>query len=77
MNNCTVTYIEEDVKELERLRSLIKADPDNQSLFYEYQNYFLLFLTTLKIAVNDGTLTEYDAWELREKYSVYAEEEEV
>ncbi len=74
MRNCTETYIEDDIKELERLRGLLKADPENQTLFYEYQNAFLLFLTTLKIAVNDGTLKEYDAWELREKYSRYIEE---
>ncbi len=74
MRHCTETYIEDDIKELERLRGLLKADPENQALFYEYQNAFLLFLTTLKIAVNDGTLKEYDAWELREKYSRYIEE---
>ncbi len=75
MNNCTITYLEDDVKELERLRGLIKAEPDNKSLYYEYKRFFMLFLTTLKIAVNDGTLNEYDAWELREKYSSYTGEE--
>lgn len=45
MRNCTETYIEDDIKELERLRGLLKADPENQTLFYEYQNALCMGIT--------------------------------
>lgn len=70
MSKVTRSYIEEDIKELERLKKLIPPDEDVCLESIDYKLYFTMFLTTLKIAVNNGTLTEYEAKELREKYSL-------
>ena len=70
----TYQYIQEDIEELEKLKKRMKAGKKDIMAFYDYEQQYLLFLTTLKIAVNNGTLKEYEAVDLKEKYSHYDEE---
>lgn len=69
VSEATRQYIEDDIQELERLKKLIPPNTDECMEIINYKLYFQMFLTTLKIAVNNGTLTEYEADELRRKYA--------
>lgn len=69
--NSTYQYLQEDITELERLKKKILPGKEDFKPLYDYQQQYLLFLTTLKIAVNDGTLKEYEAIDLKEKYARY------
>lgn len=70
----TYQYIQEDIEELIRLRKKIALEKGSFQAFFDYQQQYLLFLTTLKIAVNDGTLKDYEAAELKEEYAYYGGE---
>lgn len=71
MSKAVKKYIEEDVRELERLKKEIPLDKEYSVELIRYKEMYNLFNTTLKMAVINGTLTEYEAGDLRRKYARY------
>lgn len=68
MNKTMKDYIQEDIDELEKRRAVIPPDQDISMELIDYKEYYQLFLTTLKIAVNNGTLSEAEFYALKSKY---------
>lgn len=71
MSGTVRKYIEEDIEELERLKKKIPPDKEYSMELIDYKEMYNLFNTTLKMAVINGTLTEYEAADLRKKYARY------
>lgn len=67
MNNT----IKEDIAELERLKKEIPKDEGSGMAVIYYKQYLNLFYTTLKVSVDNGSITEGEAAELKRKYQEY------
>lgn len=69
MSETVRRYIAEDIEELERLKKRIPLDKEVSKELTEYKEMYHLFNTTLKMAVINGTITESEASELRNRYA--------
>ncbi len=67
-------YIQEDIEELEKLKTKIPESDGYSKELSDYVDMFQLFTTTLKMAVINGTLSEPEAELLKQKYAKYRED---